>query len=309
MKQCESRTMRSVKEPMKNVARRVLSAKSYEQLAGFYSKVHQGFGEVRDLYGLAAWQNLLRLRRLHNIYLGRRCFIIANGPSLAQTDLRSLASEITIGSNGLFLMFDKMGYLPTLYTVQDYLVAEGFAEQINKIRGTTKLFPRELAYCLPPDSDTIYLNLLPDSYQRYIDKHMNENFRPKFSERLDKAAYDGCTVTYLNLQLAYYIGCRKVYLVGLDHRYEVPPDVDIRKDLIVVSPSDDVSHFHPNYFGKGFRYTTPRVDQMEKAYMVARDFAARKGMKILNATVGGQLEIFPRVRLEDVIGRGATTPN
>jgi hypothetical protein len=41
---------------------------------------------------------------------------------------------------------------------------------------------------------------------------------------------------------------------------------------------------------------------MEKAYIVARDFAARKGMNIFNATVGGRLEVFPRVRLEDIIG-------
>jgi hypothetical protein len=294
--------MINVKEPIKDVARRVLSENSYEHLVGLYAKGLHGLDGIKNQYSLAALQNRLRLRRLHDIYLGKRCFIIANGPSLAQTDLRSLASEITIGSNAIFLLFDKMGYLPTFYTVQDYLVAEGYAKQINQIKGTTKILPQELSYCLLPDNDTIYFNLQPDSYQRYVDKHMNENFRPKFSERLDKSAYDGCTVTYLNLQLAYYIGCRTVYLVGLDHQYEVPPDIDIRKDLIVVSPSDDTSHFHPNYFGKGFRYTTPRVDQMEKAYMVARDFGARKGMKICNATIGGKLEVFPRVRLEDVIG-------
>src|ERR671918_16477 len=294
--------MISVKEPIKDVARRILSPKSYEQLVGLYSRVHQGFGAVRDQYGLAAWQNRLRLRRLHNLYLGRRCFVIANGPSLAQTDLRSLASEITIGSNGLFLMFDKMGYVPTFYTVQDELTAETFAQQLNSLKGTTKVFARELAHRLPPDSETIYFNLLPDSYQRYLDKHMNENFRPNFSERLDKAAYDGCTVTYFNIQLAYYIGCREVYLVGLDHHYEMPPGIDIQNDLIVVSPGDDVSHFHPSYFGSGVSYLTPRVDKMERAYVAARNFAARNGMKILNATAGGKLEVFPRIRLETVIG-------
>jgi hypothetical protein len=294
--------MISVKVPIKDAARSVLTASSYEQLLGIYSKLYRSLDEIRGQYGRAALQNRLRLRRLHNIYLGRRCFIIANGPSLVQTDLRCLESEITIGSNGLFLIFEKMGYLPTFYTVQDQLVAEGFADQLNKITDTTKLFPRELAYCLCPDKDTVYFNLLPDSYQRYLDKHANEHFRPNFSERLDKGAYDGCTVTYLNLQLAYYIGCRQIYLVGLDHEYQLPPNVDAKKDMVIVSPSDDVSHFHPQYFGRGFRYTTPRVDQMEKAYIVARDFAARKGMNIFNATVGGRLEVFPRVRLEDIIG-------
>jgi hypothetical protein len=293
--------MISVKEPIKDVARQVLTESSYEHLLGFYSKVYRRLDEIRGQYGRAALLNRLRLRRLHNIYLGRRCFVIANGPSLAQTNLSCLASEITIGSNGLFLLCEKMGYLPTFYTVQDQLVAEGFAEQLNRINGTTKLFPRELAYCLRPDRDTVYFDLRPDSYQRYLDKHANENFRPKFSEHLDKCAYDGCTVTYLNLQLAYYLGCRQIYLVGLDHEYQLPPNVDARKDMVIVSPSDDVSHFHPQYFGRGFRYTTPRVDQMEKAYVVARDFAARKGIEIINATQGGKLEVFPRARLENVI--------
>ena len=64
-------------------------------------------------------------------------------------DLTRLKSEITIGSNGLFLIFDKLGFLPTFYTAQDYLVAEGFVEQIKKIKGVTKLFPLELRIASP----------------------------------------------------------------------------------------------------------------------------------------------------------------
>jgi len=288
--------MRSVKEPIKNVARRVLSDDSYDQLIGAYAK---GLHLV-EKYSIASLQNSRRLRRLRNRYPGRRCFIIANGPSLAQMDLTCLKSEITIGSNGLFLIFDKLGFLPTFYTVQDYLVAEGFAEQIQQVTGVTKLFPRELEYCLAPDSDTIYFDLLPDPRQRYLDKHKNDNFRPKFSDRLERGAFDGCTVTYLNLQLACYLGCRQIYLIGLDHQYQLPSNVDVTRDAIITSTSDDTSHFHPNYFGKGFRYTTPRVDQMEKAYIVARDFATRKGIEIINATKGGALEVFSRVNFEDI---------
>ena len=179
--------MRSVKEPIKNVARRVLSDDSYDQLIGAYAK---GLHLV-EKYSIASLQNSRRLRRLRNRYPGRRCFIIANGPSLAQMDLTCLKSEITIGSNGLFLIFDTLGFLPTFYTVQDYLVAEGFAEQIQKVKGITKLFPRELEYCLASDTDTIYFDLLPDPRQRYLDKHKNDNFRPKFSDRLERGAFDG----------------------------------------------------------------------------------------------------------------------
>jgi hypothetical protein len=39
---------------------------------------------------------------------------------------------------------------------------------------------------------------------------------------------------------------------------------------------------------------------MEKAYIVARDFATRKGIEIINATKGGALEVFSRVNFEDI---------
>jgi len=284
--------MSSAKDFVKNVARQTLGPILYQRLADLYCRFDHEVDILRWQYSSVGLQNRRRLRRLHNIYWGRRCFIIGNGPSLAHTDLTRLAGEITIGCNNLFLMFGKMGFVPTFYTVEDTLVAEDRAEEINRITGTTKIFPLDLAYCLVPDSDTIYINFL----RRY------EPF-PKFSARFDKVVYWGGTVTHLNLQLAYYIGCREVYLVGVDHNYRVSPDI---QDSVIVSKSADVNHFHPDYFGPGYRYHHPRVERMEKAYMAAREFAARNNMKIFNATIGGKLEVFPRVRYEDVTGEQRT---
>lgn len=284
--------MSSVNKLGKRVARKILGATLSARFAGLYYDLGQRVDILRWQYSRAEIQNRRRLHNMHNAYWGRRCFVIGNGPSLAQTDLRRLAGEITIGCNNLFLMFDKMGYLPTLYTVEDNLVAEDRAEEINRIRGTTKILPRDLSYCLSRDSDTIYINFL----RRY------QGF-PKFSSRFDKVVYWGGTVTHLNLQLAYYIGCREVYLVGVDHSYEVSPDV---QDTVIVSKSADESHFHPDYFGPGYRYHHPRVERMEKAYMAAREFAAQNNMRIFNATLGGKLEVFPRARYEDITGEKRT---
>jgi len=252
----------------------------------------QFLSEVRRRYSGAGYVNQKRLLSLRNIYQGERCFVIGSGPSLVQTDLSHLAGEITIGSNALFLMFDKMGYLPTFYTVEDKLVAEDRAEKINHIKGTTKIFPRELAYCLLPDSNTIYINFLYKNFKEF----------PKFTERFDQVVYWGGTVTYLNLQLAYYIGCREIYLIGIDHNYEVPSNVDplAEEGIIITSSSTDVNHFHPDYFGPGYRWHNPRVDRMEKAYIAAQKFAVRCNMKIYNATIGGKLEIFPRISYESL---------
>ena len=81
-------------------------------------------------------RNYSKYINYYNFALGKRCFIIGNGPSLVKCDLTLLKNEITIGSNGIFLIFEKMGFKPTFYTVEDGLVAEDRADEINRIKGT-----------------------------------------------------------------------------------------------------------------------------------------------------------------------------
>lgn len=241
--------------------------------------------------GIAFTENNRQLIGLKNRHKGKRAFIIGNGPSLRKTDLRLLKDEVTIGCNGLFLIFDEMGYLPTYYTVEDRLVAEDRAEVINRITGTTKVFPADLKYCLKADSDTIFINFL----RKY------EGF-PKLTESFETHVYWGGTVTLLNIQLAWYLGIREVYLIGVDHNYQPPTNADEQKGPVIKSHSNDVNHFHPDYFGPGYRYHDPKVERMEEAYIEAKRFFEKNGGVIYNATAGGKLEVFPRVLFESIVG-------
>ncbi len=54
-------------------------------------------------------------------------------------------------------------------------------------------------------------------------------------------------------------------------------------------------HFHPDYFGKGYRWHDPRTDRMERAFIRAREAFEADGRKVYNATVGGKLEVYERV--------------
>jgi hypothetical protein len=243
-------------------------------------------------HGMPLRKNEARLLALRDAHRGQRAFVIGGGPSLSQTDVRRLKGEITIGSNALFLLFDEMSFLPTYYTVEDVLVAEDRADVINTIRGTTKVFPQDLAYCLRPDEDTVYVNFL----RHYSTQPFN------FSADLVRRAFWGGTVTYLNLQLAYYLGCREVYLIGIDHNYEPPAREDQVEGTVITSRSTDVNHFHPDYFGPGYRWHDPKVDRMEMAYRQAKRFFEENGGIIYNASARTKLEVFPCVRYDDVVG-------
>ncbi|MBB4658953.1 6-hydroxymethylpterin diphosphokinase MptE-like protein [Parvularcula dongshanensis] len=255
-----------------------------------------GLRRVRDLYRSGLQQHRDSLRLLKRRYEGcPRAFIIGNGPSLNQTDLSKLAGEVTFCVNGFFLKALELDWTPTFYVVEDHLVAEDRAEEINALTGSIKLFPASLRYCLDEGPDTIFFDHRPrPSFPDGFD----------FSTQADRVTYTGCTVTFTCLQIAHWLGFRELYLVGVDASYAIPGDAkksDAYGTGVLDMVSDDPNHFHPDYFGKGYRWHDPQVGKMLEAYAEAKRVADAAGRPIRNATVGGKLEVFERVNYDDVL--------
>lgn len=231
-------------------------------------------------------ENERQMANYINCHKGERVFIIGNGPSLNNCNLNLLKNEITFGVNSIYLNYENMGFYPTYYVVEDVFVAEDRSNEINKLAGPSKFFGNYLKYCISDSEDTTWLNVR-FRYDDYPDF-------PNFSRNAGRMLWTGGTVTYICLQLAYYMGFSEVYLVGFDHSYAVPSDAHVNGTEII-SKSDDPNHFNPNYFGKGYRWHDPRVDRMEKAYNKAKLIFESENKKIYNATVGGKLDVFERV--------------
>ena len=262
--------------------------KEKPQLGSFiYHTLKYKFAEK----GLCFTGNEQKLAKFKNIHRGKRCFIIGNGPSLNKCNLRYLKSEKTFGVNSIFLNYETMGFYPTYYVVEDILVAEDRASQINSYNKSQKFFGNYLNYCIADSEETIWLNVLM-RYEDYPDF-------PNFSKNALRKLWAGGTVTYLCMQLAYYMGFNEVYLVGFDHSYKIPSDVRIEGNVIQ-SASEDPNHFDNSYFGKGYRWHDPRVDRMEIAYNKAKYYFEKDGRKIYNATVEGHLEVFERVNYNNL---------
>jgi hypothetical protein len=102
---------------------------------------------------------------------------------------------------------------------------------------------------------------------------------------------EGATVTYVAMQIAYYLGFHKVILIGVDHSFAAKGD----PSTTVVSQCDDADHFDPQYFGKGFRWQLPDLETSELAYRVAKYHFERDNREIVDGTVGGKLQVFPKV--------------
>lgn len=241
-------------------------------------------------------ENERKIANLKDKHKGERCFIIGNGPSLNLIDLTKLKDEYTFGVNAIYTNFDKMGFLPTYYFVEDTFVAEDRKDEINSFRGSQKFFGNYLRYCLNPDVDVHWINAKPryDNYKGF----------PHFSKNILREAWSGGTVTFYNFQLAYYLGFKEVYMVGFDHSYRIPEDVKIEGKEIL-SLGDDVNHFSKDYFGKGKRWHDPMVERMELSYVKAKSCFEADGRKIYNATAGGHLEVFDRVEYNSLFEKKA----
>jgi len=226
-----------------------------------------------------------RLNAYRNRHEGERCFIIGNGPSLKKTDLSLLNNEISFGMNRIYLMFEELGFPTTYFIAINTLVIEQCESEIQALSIPKFLTWRSREW-MSGDPGTIFV----DTDYRGIES---------FSNNLTGRIFEGGTVTYVALQAAYWMGFQEVILVGVDHSYSTKGPAN----ATVVSQIEDPNHFDPDYFGRGFRWQLPDLEASERSFRLARDAFEADGRKVVDATVGGLLEVFPKVKYRSLFLR------
>jgi len=221
-------------------------------------------------------RNKENLKSFRNIHLGERCFILANGPSLKLMDLSHLKDEYTIGMNRIYLNQKKMGFLPTYIVVSDVKIQiRQFYSELEKVT-TTKFFNWNGRKYFNTENDIIYFR---------------QTFQPEFSDDFAAGVWGGHSVTNVCIQLAYFMGFKQVVLIGKDHSYieqGVPGQM-------VKSTGKEKNHFIDGYYKAGMKWKIPDYKGEELAYLMAKEFFEKSGREIIDATVGGKLDIFRKV--------------
>ena len=266
-------------------------------------------GSIDGLQGFAAQlvveegsldpSSIAFLDELHDRHRGETVVIVGNGPSLNETDLDLLSGVATFAVNGIFYADDRLPDPVTYYVVEDTSVFRENTEEIKAYHTSHKLFPTLYRRDFTPDEltpETGFFRMNAGFYGRGTGTECH----PRFSFDVRQRVYCGQSVTLMNLQLAYWMGFSRVVLIGMDFSYTIPDDVD-RKGDVLTSNSDDVNHFHKDYFGKGKTWKDPKLDRVLVNYSLARDIYEADGREIVNATVGGNLDLFPRMTLADAV--------
>ena len=223
-----------------------------------------------------------RIKKFENIHKGQRCFIIGTGPSLNKTNLSLIKEEIIFGVNTLYRGLSKFGITCDYYAITDLDV---WQKHFKNILGLdTVLF-------LSGGAGESYL-----SKKRFFQKFQkNEPFLVRdlgsmwsskcFSKDLSMGTYNGDTIIIdICLQAAYYMGFKEVYLLGCDSDYSGLH----RFDGLITE----------NLQGGG---VTGDWSKVFDSYEICKKIYEEDGREIINATVGGKLEIFKRKKLEEII--------
>lgn len=218
-------------------------------------------------------RNILSFKGCHT---GKRCFIIANGPSLRYIDFSLLKNEITIGMNRIYMMEKENGFKP------NYLVCMDIESQILQ-------FQKEYdSVDLPCFYNFDMHGLFSKKENQYFIK---ETFSPRFNGDLEKK-YLGCgkSVAYTCLQLAFFMGFNEVYIIGKDHNYNTIE----KPGECLKSNGEEDNHFIKGYYKKGQKWIAPDYKGEEYAYALAKKAYTESDKVIKDATINGKLKIFEK---------------
>jgi len=252
-----------------------------------------GFGKDSEIFA--------RNRKFHKIYSGQRCFIIGNGASLEKQDLSPLSGEITIVMNAFNQHPILNVWQPTFLCMADpYLLPGRLKHYLENIHPKASFFNYGLFGRFKEE------NLFDQDKHFFVKMDWGQliNWPTHKSFDLVKPLPATWNTAHLAIMLALYSGCSAIYLIGFDHDWL----------SYCIEKRNYVKHFYdPEKCQKFFSYSDDAVSYkrlMEviltiwRGYEVIQKVAAEEKAQIYNATEGGFLDLFPRVKYESLFPAG-----
>lgn len=226
-----------------------------------------------------------RLLKFQNRHAGESCFIIGNGPSLNRMDLSLLKGHSIFGLNKVHLLLERFDLELRYHVAVNSLVIEQCIREFESL-GCPSFLSFGAARNITRGHKHINM-LATDSYFATPYSFYKTPLQP---------IAEGYTVTFVAMQLAYYMGFSKVFLIGVDHNFNASGNPNEEQIL----RGEDQNHFDPRYFSN-MKWHLPDLEASELSYSIARFFYGRGGRQIYDATVDGKLQIFPKISYEQAL--------
>jgi hypothetical protein len=251
-------------------------------------------------------ENAASLKRneiFRNRHKNQRCFIIGNGPSLKHQDIGPLANEITFATNSFYL-HPAVGtsWQPSYYCLSDPLFFDGrepistLVKIAERITSSPFFVPHYARECLERTK------ALPAERTHYVAfcEELSANNTRKYD--LTQPTTGVQTVVQLALLAAIYMGCSPIYLLGLDHDWLAQGG-----SSHFYSEKDPEDQPAVNLPAWDYHSMMDSVLMMWKVYEHQLLMAKEAGIKIVNCTRGGFLDVFERGNYEQILETNSPT--
>jgi len=253
-------------------------------------------------------------KQFRNICLGKRCFIIGNGPSLASLDFASLANEYTFTFNQItrnpdfdklrtnfhFWSDDRFFHLDT--TRPEDMELLNIMKKVNSEKNHPVVFYTLKAYEMIKQYKLD--ELLDIHYFSNGGAAVNNNVKHELSP---DHPYQGLSTTvHYAICFAVYMGFKKIYLLGCDcsgFMSVANAKLNMAEKALYAY---NISENEKRRMERVARQTTMKqelisaVDVFEKYEFMKRYCDARE-VELYNATEGGLLDSVPQVDIKDVL--------
>jgi len=233
---------------------------------------------------------------LKNKHIGKRCFIVGNGPSLTKLDLRYLKNEITFTVNFLYKNKEIFNTIcPNYHILIDPYFAYKPDEYIEDIVKNLKACNSNISCICTPNLFVKFKEISVDIECYGIFLH--DNWQKAWKSRIDlsKNSYNADNVVHAAIYSALYMGFSEIILIGceLTGIYE----------SFEFNANQRLINNHVYNQDAEIKSALAEDDNLKMLEEYARTFRLFKHIKtyatenkctIWNATQGGILDIFPR---------------
>lgn len=241
---------------------------------------------------------LLDISETMNSLKGERVVCVGNGPSLKNIDFEVVKNFKTIGLNRISQLYEIKNWRPDYFVCSTINVQQSdwnFDIQKTIDVGIPTLIGDDLLGCVDNSENA---RIYP--VRTYAGDSIGlEDFAYLWSDDLSKQVSKMGSSIIVSAQWAAYMGASEIIFIGCDlgfHR-SLLQRLAYRVGLKALGNMLDKSHFSKNYGtpgGSGAFFNA----NMTRAHYVIKENTSRLGIKCWNATMGGQLDVYPRKSLE-----------
>lgn len=246
-------------------------------------------------------------KSLKDKYNGKRCFIVANGPSLANENLGLLANEVVFTCN-LFpnsKLFEPIN--PTFHAITDPLF---FQQNNTSIENTLeKLYQKKLnaLFFSPSAAEFVVQNKISNYFSvYYVSQFFLKGLKSEINLTTCIPAFP--TVVQAEICIAIYMGFKKIYLLGCDctgfvslAKVREKTKASLEKIYAFELNREDEKLVKNNLSVRPIENELRGYAAIFENYINLNTYCQKHNISLINLSSGGILTYLPEDKLESVI--------